>query len=306
MIKTIDEAVAFVRSKTSIQPQVGVILGSGLGNVVDALEIETAIPYSDIPGAKASTVVGHQGRMILARVNQTPVVVMQGRIHFYEGHEMAEVMFLSRVIGRLGIKQLIVTNAAGGVNTAYKAGDLMLISDHINLMGMNPLRGPNIDDLGVRFPDMSEAYPESLRDVAQAGRARARPAAAGRRLPRALRSDVRDARRDPRVPHPRRRRRRHVDRPRGHRHVADADPGARHLLHHQHGRRNPEAETDASGSDGHDRARAERSSPRWCWDVCSDSRVRAKRYDVCRVSGAKAAGGGSDGSRWSERRSDHR
>ena len=134
MIKTIDDAVAFVRSKTSIQPQVGVILGSGLGDVVDALDVETSIPYSDIPGAKASTVVGHQGRMILARVNQTPVVVMQGRIHFYEGHEMAEVMFLSRVIGRLGIKQLIVTNAAGGVNTAYKAGDLMLISDHINFI----------------------------------------------------------------------------------------------------------------------------------------------------------------------------
>lgn len=167
MIKAIDEAVRFVRSKTSMQPQVGVILGSGLGNVVDALEIETAIPYSEIPGAKASTVVGHQGRMILARVNQTPVVVMQGRIHFYEGHEMSEVMFLSRVIGRLGIRQLIVTNAAGGINTAYKPGDLMLISDHINLMGTNPLRGPNLDELGVRFPDMSEAYPASLREQAR-------------------------------------------------------------------------------------------------------------------------------------------
>ena len=167
MIKAIDEAVSFVRSKTSLQPRVGVILGSGLGNVVDALEIETAIPYSEIPGAKASTVVGHQGRMILARVNQTPVVVMQGRIHFYEGHEMAEVMFLSRVIGRLGIRQLIVTNAAGGINTKFQAGDLMLISDHINLMGMNPLRGPNVDELGVRFPDMSEAYPASLREQAK-------------------------------------------------------------------------------------------------------------------------------------------
>jgi len=167
MIKAIDEAVSFVRSKTSLQPRVGVILGSGLGNVVDALEIETAIPYSEIPGAKASTVVGHQGRMILARVNQTPVVVMQGRIHFYEGHEMPEVMFLSRVIGRLGIRQLIVTNAAGGINTKFQAGDLMLISDHINLMGMNPLRGPNVDELGVRFPDMSEAYPASLREQAK-------------------------------------------------------------------------------------------------------------------------------------------
>jgi purine-nucleoside phosphorylase len=167
MIKAIDEAVRFVRSKTSLQPQVGVILGSGLGNVVDALEIETAIPYSEIPGAKASTVVGHQGRMILARVNETPVVVMQGRIHFYEGHEMPEVMFLARVIGRLGIRQLIVTNAAGGINTKFQTGDLMLISDHINLMGMNPLRGPNVDELGVRFPDMSEAYPASLREQAK-------------------------------------------------------------------------------------------------------------------------------------------
>ncbi len=167
MIKAIDEAVRFVRSKTSMQPQVGVILGSGLGNVVDALEIETAIPYAEIPGAKASTVVGHQGRMILARVNRTPVVVMQGRIHFYEGHEMPEVMFLSRVIGRLGIRQLIVTNAAGGINTKFQAGDLMLISDHINLMGMNPLRGPNVDELGVRFPDMSEPYPASLRERAK-------------------------------------------------------------------------------------------------------------------------------------------
>ncbi|MEA2165131.1 MAG: purine-nucleoside phosphorylase [Thermoanaerobaculia bacterium] len=167
MIESIDEAVRFVRSKSSIQPRVGVILGSGLGDVVDALDVETAIPYSEIPGARASTVVGHQGRMILAHVKDTPVVVMQGRVHFYEGYEMAEVMFLSRVIGRLGIKQLIVTNAAGGINTKYQAGDLMLISDHINMMGINPLRGPNVEALGVRFPDMSEAYPESLRDIAK-------------------------------------------------------------------------------------------------------------------------------------------
>jgi purine-nucleoside phosphorylase len=167
MINAIDDAVRFVRSKTSIQPRVGVILGSGLGDVVDSLEIEAAIPYGDIPGAKASSVAGHAGRMILARVHDTPVVVMQGRIHFYEGHEMQEVMFLSRVIGRLGIERLIVTNAAGGVNTKFKAGDLMLISDHINLMGINPLRGPNIDALGVRFPDMSDAYPETLRTMAK-------------------------------------------------------------------------------------------------------------------------------------------
>jgi purine-nucleoside phosphorylase len=103
----------------------------------------------------------------VGRAGNVPVVVLQGRVHFYEGHEMNDVMFLARVIGRLGIKRLIVTNAAGGINTSFKPGDLMLISDHINLMGMNPLRGPNIDELGVRFPDMSEAYPESLRNEAK-------------------------------------------------------------------------------------------------------------------------------------------
>lgn len=167
MLKAIDDAVSFVRGRSKVAPRVGVILGSGLGNVVDAIEIDTTIPYSEIPGAKASTVVGHQGRMILGRAGSVPVVVMQGRVHFYEGYEMEEVMFLARVIGRLGIKNLIVTNAAGGINTSFKPGDLMLISDHINFMGVNPLRGPNLEELGVRFPDMSDAYSESLRGVAK-------------------------------------------------------------------------------------------------------------------------------------------
>ena len=167
MIEKIDEAVRYIRGRSTLQPEVGIILGSGLGDVVDAVEIETAIPYAEIPGAKASTVLGHQGRMIFGRANGRRVVVMQGRVHYYEGYEMHEVMFLSRVIGRLGIRQLVVTNAAGGVNTSYVAGDLMLISDHINMMGINPLRGPNLEALGVRFPDMTEAYPESLREIAR-------------------------------------------------------------------------------------------------------------------------------------------
>jgi len=168
MISTIDNAVQYVRARCSLQPHAGVILGSGLGNVVDAIDVEASIPYGDIPGARASTVMGHSGRMIFGRAGKLPVVVMQGRVHFYEGYEMEEVMFLSRVIGRLGIKTLVVTNAAGGVNTSYVAGDLMLIADHINLMGANPLRGPNVDELGVRFPDMTEAYSESLRTTAKA------------------------------------------------------------------------------------------------------------------------------------------
>ncbi len=167
MINELNQAADYVRSKSSIAPQVGVILGSGLGDVVDAIDVDVAIPYGEIPGARASTVMGHQGRLILGHAKGVPVAAMQGRVHFYEGYDMNEVMFLSRMLGRLGVKKLVVTNAAGGVNTSYQAGDLMLISDHINFMGQNPLRGPNIDDLGLRFPDMSEAYPESLRDIAK-------------------------------------------------------------------------------------------------------------------------------------------
>jgi purine-nucleoside phosphorylase len=167
MLKAIDKAVAHVRSRSRLQPQVGVVLGSGLGNVVKSIDVDTEIPYADIPGAKASTVVGHQGKMILGRAGKVPVVVLSGRMHFYEGYDMREVTLLARVVGRLGIRKLVVTNAAGGVNTSFKPGDLMLISDHINLMGVNPLRGPNIEELGQRFSDMSEAYPESLRKLAR-------------------------------------------------------------------------------------------------------------------------------------------
>src|SRR5256712_13641188 len=167
MIQPINDAVNYVRTKTDIVPQAGVVLGSGLGSVVDAVSVETTIPYAEIPGAKASTVIGHAGQMAFGRVGKLPVVILSGRMHFYEGYEMAEVLLLSRIIGRLGIKKLLVTNAAGGVNTSFKPGDLMLISDHINMMGANPLRGPNIDDLGLRFPDMTEAYPEDLRKIAK-------------------------------------------------------------------------------------------------------------------------------------------
>ncbi len=167
MIQAIDSAVSFIRQSTSLQPKVGVVLGSGLGNVVDAIEIETAIPYSEIPGARTSTVMGHQGRLVIGRAGSLPVILMQGRVHFYEGYEMNEVTFLARVLGRLGVKQLIVTNAAGGVNTSYAPGDLMLISDHINFSGINPLLGPNVEDLGVRFPDMSETYAPALRELAK-------------------------------------------------------------------------------------------------------------------------------------------
>jgi purine-nucleoside phosphorylase len=168
MLQTIDNAVSYIRSRSSIEPRVGIILGSGLGNVVDAIDAESTISYADIPGAKASTVAGHSGKMILGHAaGKLPILVLSGRMHFYEGHDMSDVMLLSRVAARLGIRTLIVTNAAGGINTSFKAGDLMLISDHINLSGVNPLRGPNIDELGPRFPDMTDAYPASLREMAK-------------------------------------------------------------------------------------------------------------------------------------------
>ena len=167
MLENIDKAVTYVRSRSKLQPRVGVVLGSGLGNVMSGIRVESEIPYGEIPGAKASTVVGHSGKLILGHAGKLPVVVLSGRMHYYEGHEMSDVMLLARVAGRLGIKTLVVTNAAGGVNTSFKPGDLMVISDHINFMGVNPLRGANIDELGPRFPDMSDAYPESLRNIAK-------------------------------------------------------------------------------------------------------------------------------------------
>ncbi len=167
MMQAINDAVGYIRTRTKLQPQVGVVLGSGLGSVVEAVKGETVIPYEEIPGAKAATVIGHSGQMVLGYAGKLPVVILSGRMHFYEGYTMSEVMLLSRVIARLGIKKLVVTNAAGGINTSFKPGDLMIISDHINFMGVNPLRGPNLDDLGLRFPDMSEAYPEELRKIAR-------------------------------------------------------------------------------------------------------------------------------------------
>lgn len=167
MLEKIEEAVEFIRKRSSGTPRVGVILGSGLGDVVDALDVRDVIEYGEMPNTPSSGVAGHKGRAVLASSNGIPLIVLQGRVHFYEGWEMDDVVFLARVLGRLGIEKAVVTNAAGGINLDYQPGDLMLISDHINLFGTNPLRGPNMDPLGARFPDMSEPYPESLRLVAK-------------------------------------------------------------------------------------------------------------------------------------------
>jgi purine-nucleoside phosphorylase len=167
IVARIDEAAAAVRGRTPLRPAVGVVLGSGLGAFADALEEATSVPYGQIPHFPASTVVGHGGALVLGRCRGVPVAVMKGRVHFYEGYRLDEVVFPVRVLGRLGVRTLVVTNAAGAINPAFAPGDLMVIEDHVNLLG-NPLVGPNEEALGPRFPDMSEAYDRHLRDVAEA------------------------------------------------------------------------------------------------------------------------------------------
>ncbi|WP_071460030.1 purine-nucleoside phosphorylase [Bacillus massilinigeriensis] len=165
--KQIEQAAAFLENKIGEKPEVGLILGSGLGILAEEVENAIKIPYSDIPGFPVSTVEGHAGQFVFGDLEGIRVAVMQGRFHFYEGYEMKKVTFPVRVMKELGIEKLIVTNAAGGINESYSPGDLMLISDHINNMGTNPLLGPNDKKLGARFPDMSESYSKKLREEAK-------------------------------------------------------------------------------------------------------------------------------------------
>ncbi len=172
----IDEAADVVRKRTHHKPKIALILGSGLGGLADAVSQADIIPYGEIPYWYRSTIEGHAGRLVIGNLEDKPVLVMQGRSHYYEGITIAQVGFPIRVMQRLGIEILIVTNAAGAINPEYAPGDLMLITDHIALMamaGLNPLRGPNLNELGPRFPDMSQAYDRKLLDLArQVGRQR--------------------------------------------------------------------------------------------------------------------------------------
>ncbi|MGM1020622.1 MAG: purine-nucleoside phosphorylase [Bacillota bacterium] len=164
---TIQEAADYIRAKTGIRPEIGLILGSGLGILADLIQDGISIPYQDIPHFPVSTVEGHEGELLLGTIEGRAVVMMKGRFHMYEGYGPQLTAFPVRVMKQLGIQSLLVTNAAGGVNTSYEAGDLMVISDHLNLTGQNPLIGPNDAALGVRFPDMSEAYSRRLREIAK-------------------------------------------------------------------------------------------------------------------------------------------
>lgn len=161
-MEKIREAVEYIKSKCDLKPQVGVILGTGLGGLVEQVEIDCEIPYDEIPHFPVSTVESHHGRLLLGTLEGKSVIVMQGRFHYYEGYNMKQVTFPVRVMKLIGIKQLLVSNAAGGLNPKFQVSDLMIINDHINLFPENPLTGANFDQLGPRFPDMSEPYSRDL------------------------------------------------------------------------------------------------------------------------------------------------
>src|SRR5512146_2885090 len=159
------EAADYVRSRTTLQPKIALVLGSGLGSFADQLADSVRIPYSDIPHFPRPTAEGHAGQLVIGNVKNVPVACMQGRVHFYEGYTMRDVVFPVRVFGRLGIKALVLTNAAGGVNQSYSQGCLVVLKDHINLQGSSPLIGPNEERFGPRFIDMTHAYDRAFREL---------------------------------------------------------------------------------------------------------------------------------------------
>jgi len=161
------EALSFIREKTDLRPNYMLILGTGLGQLADEMQIETEVPYDQIPHFPVSTVESHAGKLLFGTLGGKEVVAMQGRFHYYEGYTMQQIAFPVRVLKENGADTLFVSNACGGMNPNYKRGDIMLIRDHINFLGDNPLIGPNDDELGPRFPDMSDPYTERLREIAQ-------------------------------------------------------------------------------------------------------------------------------------------
>ena len=165
MEKKLQTCLASIREKTDFKPEVALILGSGLGDYADGIQIETTVDYTEIEGFPVSTVTGHKGRFVFGYVGDVPVVIMQGRVHYYEGYPMSDVVLPTRLMGLLGAKKLLLTNAAGGINENFRPGDFMMLTDHIATGVPSPLIGPNLDDLGPRFPDMSEVYSHRIRDV---------------------------------------------------------------------------------------------------------------------------------------------
>ncbi len=167
LTNSIQQAAKYIKDKTDVKPTIGLILGSGLGVLADKIENPVSVPYSKIPSFPVSTVEGHAGELIIGTIEGKTVVAMKGRFHYYEGYPMEKVTFPVRVMKEIGVESLIVTNAAGGINESFETGDLMIITDHINNIGNHPLIGTNDDALGVRFPDMSDAYSEHLQGIAK-------------------------------------------------------------------------------------------------------------------------------------------
>jgi purine-nucleoside phosphorylase len=160
-----EHATRVIRSRISVEPRIALVLGSGLGGFADEFEEAVGIPYEEIPGFMRSTAQGHAGRLVIGKIDSVPVLAMQGRVHYYEGYSLEEVTFPIRTFGLLGVKTIVLTNAAGGINVQLTQGALMVISDHLNLMGVNPLRGPNDERFGPRFPDMSAVYSPELQEI---------------------------------------------------------------------------------------------------------------------------------------------
>ena len=165
MYQKLKKCLESVRKKTDFQPETGLVLGSGLGDFADGIEIRDVVEYSDIEGFPVSTVKGHKGRFVFGYVDSVPVMIMQGRVHYYEGYAMSDVVLPARLMGMMGAKRLFLTNAAGGVNENFRPGDFMMITDHIASAVPSPLIGANIEELGSRFPDMSEVYSRRLQEV---------------------------------------------------------------------------------------------------------------------------------------------
>src|SRR5277367_4594594 len=172
LYSTAEAAAQLILTRTPLRPRIGLVLGSGLGGFADSLTDATAVPYADIPAFPRSTAIGHAGQMVIGNAGAVAVAAMQGRVHLYEGYSAQEITFPIRVFGRMGIGAVILTNAAGGINLSYSQGTLVLIRDHINLQGANPLVGPNDDRFGVRFPDMTHAYAKSYREIVRTAAAK--------------------------------------------------------------------------------------------------------------------------------------
>ena len=248
----LEKSLKTIRSKTDFKPKVALVLGSGLGDYAETIDVAGSVDYSDIEGFPVSTVAGHRGRYIFGHVGKVPVVIMQGRVHFYEGYPIGDVVMPIRLMGLLGAEVLFLTNACGAINTSFAPGDFMMIRDHIIMGVPSPLAGPNIDALGPRFPDMSTIYDGELRR-------KIRSASAGLGLTleegvyiQAPGPQYEDARGDPCLRHPGRRRGRHEHGLRGRCRVPYGDDGLRHLLRVQHGGRYLQKQAVPRGGPGDD------------------------------------------------------